>query len=88
MNAPKRDLNRGSADALSRAFDAAVMLALFVGVGLLLDRWLGTRPVFVIILTTLAFVGQFARAWYRYDADMRKIESTLPSRSAPSEVSK
>ncbi len=78
----KRELNRGFASATSRGFEFVVTIAIFTGLGWLLDRWLGTAPLFIIVFTVLAFVGNFARMWYSYDAAMTKLEAELPSRSA------
>jgi F0F1-type ATP synthase assembly protein I len=76
----KRELNTGFANALSRAFEFAATTALFAGLGWLVDRWLGTAPAFLIALTVLALIGQFARFWYAYDAEMRVHERDLEDR--------
>jgi F0F1-type ATP synthase assembly protein I len=73
----KRELNRGSAGALSAGFELAAVTAIFAGGGWLIDRWLGTRPVFMIVLVITALVGGFVRFWYSYDADMRRHEDEL-----------
>jgi F0F1-type ATP synthase assembly protein I len=73
----KRELNRGFSEALSTGFVFAAVTVLFAGAGWLLDRWLGTLPVFTIVLTILALVGHFARSWYAYDAQMRRHEDEL-----------
>ena len=70
---------RGYADTLSRAFEFAVTTAVFGGLGALVDRWLGTSPIFLVVLLLLGIVGQFARLWYAYDAQMRQHEAALPS---------
>jgi F0F1-type ATP synthase assembly protein I len=71
----RRELNRGFGEALSRAFEFAVTTALFFVLGLLLDRWLGTTPLFMLVLTVFTLVGQFVRIWYAYDAEMRRHEA-------------
>ncbi|MCU1360146.1 MAG: hypothetical protein JWN99_1435, partial [Ilumatobacteraceae bacterium] len=48
----------------------ALGIAIFLGLGYLLDHWLGTKPVFMIIMFLLGVVGQFAALWYRYEASM------------------
>jgi F0F1-type ATP synthase assembly protein I len=80
----KRELNKGFASATSRGFEFAVSIAAFAGLGWLLDRWFGTAPICLIVLTVLAFVGNFARMWYSYDAAMTKLEADLPSRATES----
>lgn len=75
--AERRDLNNGFGDALSRAFELAATPALFSGVGYLIDRWLGTTPVFMIVFLVWAVVASIVLWWYRYDARMKKIEAEL-----------
>ena len=77
----KRELNTGFANALSRAVEFAATTAIFCGLGWLVDRWLGTAPIFLIVLTVLALLGQFARFWYAYDAEMRRHEAELAART-------
>jgi ATP synthase protein I len=71
----KREQNRGLGDALARSFEFAGTLAIFVGVGWLLDRWLGTTPWLMIVFAVLALVGLFAKLWYGYDAEMTRQEA-------------
>jgi ATP synthase protein I len=70
----KRELNKGLGDTLASSFEFAATLALFVGAGWLLDRWLGTTPWLMIALAILGAVGLFARLWYGYDAEMTRQE--------------
>ena len=78
-----RDLNRGFGDTLSRAFEFAAVVGVFLFLGWALDRWLGTQPVFMIVLVVFALIGQGVRLYYAYDAKMREHEAALPtSRSA------
>ena len=71
----KRELNRGFGDALAAGFEFAAVAAIFAGVGWLIDRRLGTAPVFTIILVVVALAGLFARFWYSYEATMRRHEA-------------
>lgn len=77
----KRQLNKGFADAVSRSFEFVATIAVFTGLGWLIDRWLGTAPVFLVILTVVGFAGNLLRSWYTYDAAMRKLEADLPGRA-------
>lgn len=77
----RRELNTGFANALTRAVEFAATTAIFCGLGWLVDRWLGTAPVFLIVLTLLGLVGQFLRFWYAYDAEMRRHEDELIART-------
>lgn len=72
--APK-SLATGSSDSLGRGMDVALTLAVFLGLGWLLDRWLGTAPLFMIVLTVFAAIGQFLRMKYVYDAHMTRLEA-------------
>ena len=51
------------------------MVLVFLGIGYALDRWLDTRPVFMICLVLLAIVGQFAKIYYEYSAAMEHHEA-------------
>ena len=74
--APKQD------SMLGRGMDIALVVAVFVGAGLLLDRWLGTMPWFTIGMTVLAAVGFFAKFKYQYDAAMEHHEAERRERIA------
>ena len=43
--------------------------------GGVLDRWLGTKPLFTVGLVVLGLVGEFLRFWYDYDARMKVLEA-------------
>ena len=73
----RRELHRGFGDALARAFEFAASLAIFVGLGWLVDRALDTQPWFMIGLGVFCLVGQFIKVWYAYDADMRRHEAAF-----------
>lgn len=74
----KRELNNGFGNALSRAFEIAVTPAVFAGLGWLVDRVLGTQPIFMIVLLVFAIVGMFVKLWYGYDAEMRARDDAAP----------
>jgi F0F1-type ATP synthase assembly protein I len=63
---------------MARAVELALTPALMGGLGLLLDRWLGTWPVFAIFffLFTIGYVAW--KMFVRYDQDMRAHEAKLP----------
>jgi hypothetical protein len=82
-NRAPKSLSSGSSDSLGRGMDVALTLAFFLGLGWLLDRWLGTAPLFMISLTVFAAVGQFLRMKYVYDAHMERLEAErLAARAA------
>ena len=72
--APK-SLASGSSDSLGRGMDMALTLAVFLALGWLLDSWLGTTPLFMIVLTVVSAAGQFLRMKYTYDAQMERLEA-------------
>lgn len=61
-------------DNVGRGMDLALVTLLFCAMGYGLDRWLDTRPVFMIVLTVLALVGKITAMWYQYDAKMKGLE--------------
>lgn len=79
-NSERRQLNRGLGDTFNRSFEFAVVALLFLGLGWLIDSWLGTDPVFMVILVVVGLVGQGARLWYKYDAEMKVHEADLAAR--------
>lgn len=54
--------------------DAAFTLALFLGLGFLLDRWLGTTPLFMIAMFLMVAVALFIGWKARYTARMEVLE--------------
>jgi F0F1-type ATP synthase assembly protein I len=64
-----------SGDSLGRGMDIALTLLVFLGVGALIDRWLGIFPVFTIVFVVIASLGTFVRLKYTYDATMERLEA-------------
>lgn len=64
----------GADDNLGRGMESALILGVFLGLGWLIDSWLGTRPVFMIGLVVFAAVGTFVRMKFTYDAKMSALE--------------
>lgn len=44
-------------------------------IGLLLDRWLGTGPLFVIVLAVLGLAGAAVNLYYGYRNQMDELEA-------------
>lgn len=65
---------------IGRGMDLALVTLVFLGLGYVLDRVFGTKPVFMILMVVLAVVGLTARLWYGYEADMRGHESERDAR--------
>lgn len=66
---------KSSSDKLGIGIDVALVTLVFLGLGYLLDRWLDTKPAFMIVLVCLALIGQFVRFWYDYDSRMKVLEA-------------
>lgn len=62
-------------DPVVQGLEVAFLFALFLGAGYLLDRWLGTAPIFTIAFVVVAGVGVFTRLKYAYDARMARHEA-------------
>lgn len=62
-------------DALGMAIEIAMVMALFIGGGFALDRWIGTLPLFMIIGSVLGAVGLFTKHKYHYDQKMEALEA-------------
>lgn len=70
-------------DSLGLGIEAAVILALFFGIGFGLDRLFGTTPIFMIVLSVLGGVGLFAKWKYRYDDRMDELEAARSASKSP-----
>jgi len=68
-------------DSLGLGIEATVIIALFLGVGYVLDRIFGTMPVFMIVFVLLGAIGLFAKLKYRYDDRMDELEAQRRSTS-------
>jgi F0F1-type ATP synthase assembly protein I len=67
--------NQRISSGFELAFEFALSILLFFGIGWLLDRWLGTAPLFMIVGFLVGAVGNFFRLWYLYDGAMRTAEA-------------
>jgi F0F1-type ATP synthase assembly protein I len=68
----RRLLAPGIGDTLARGFEFAATIAIFFGLGFLLDRALDTTPLFMVLLFVFALVGQTVRAWLHYCDEIDK----------------
>jgi F0F1-type ATP synthase assembly protein I len=62
----------------SGAYELVVSPVLFALLGLALDRWLGTTPVFVVSFAVIGFVGAAVLLYYRYKFEMDVHEQGAP----------
>ena len=66
----------GSVDAgLGQGMEMTLTVALFLGIGWLIDSWVDTRPIFTLAFVIFAVAGQMVRMWFEYDARMKVLES-------------
>ena len=68
-------INPAADGKVGKGIDVALVTLAFLGIGYALDRWLDTKPVFMVILVVLALIGEFLRFWYDYDARMKVLEA-------------
>ncbi len=68
-------------DSLGQGFDAVITLVLFLVAGYFLDRWLGTTPLMMIVLTLAAAVGVFYKLKVAYEAKMDEYDQARRSTS-------
>jgi len=64
-------------DNIGRGIEFVLVLVVFLGLGYLVDRWLGTKPIFMIVLFLFAVAGEMVKLWIGYDEKMRKHEAEL-----------
>ena len=62
-------------DSLGLGIEAAIVTAMFFGIGFGLDAIFGTTPIFMIVFTVIGAVGLFAKWKYRYDDRMDELEA-------------
>lgn len=74
----RRETYNGFGEALARGFEFAATPAIFGGIGWVLDRALGTAPLFFLLLILFGFTGMFVRMWLGYDTEMRRHEANAP----------
>ena len=72
----------GAGDALSTAFEMVATPALFAFFGLLLDRGVGTTPLFTLLFMSVVLAYTTWKVFKRYEQRMRTFEDKIPSRQA------
>jgi F0F1-type ATP synthase assembly protein I len=60
---------------LGQGMEMAITVAVFLGLGWLLDLAFGTQPAFMIGLVVFSVVGQSVKMWFAYDARMKTLEA-------------
>ncbi len=70
----------GAGEALSTAFEMIATPALFAFFGLLLDRGVGTTPLFTLLFMSIVLAYTIWKVFKRYEQRMQVFENKLPGR--------
>jgi F0F1-type ATP synthase assembly protein I len=62
-------------DNVGRGVDSAMVMLVFLALGWLLDRWLDTRPIFMVSMVVLGGVGSFVRIVAGYSGRMDRLQA-------------
>jgi F0F1-type ATP synthase assembly protein I len=76
--ADRQHLYNGAGNGLARAFELAVTPIVFGLLGHLLDRRLGTSPLFLTVLFLVCIVGMGVRMYYGYREAMAAHDLASP----------
>ncbi len=69
------EASQQSGQTLGRGMDFALVVLVFLGIGYAIDRWLDTKPAFMIGLVLFSVIGQFVKMYYDYSATMADLEA-------------
>ena len=75
--AERRALTNGFGDALAAAFEMVATPAVFGFLGWLLDRWLGTQPLFLLAFSIIVFVYEVWKLFLGYGTAMAEHEARM-----------
>ncbi len=70
----KRELNNGFGESLAKAFELVVTPGIFGFLGWLLDRQVGTTPLFTLLFTLIVFGYVSWKLWGSYERQMQAHE--------------
>jgi F0F1-type ATP synthase assembly protein I len=73
----RRETYNGAGDALARAFELVVTPLCFGIGGWLIDRRLGTAPVFMLVLFAVCLAGLATKFYFGYVEEMKAHEARL-----------
>ncbi|MGY6500835.1 MAG: AtpZ/AtpI family protein [Acidimicrobiales bacterium] len=71
-------------DGLSIAFELVATPSIFGFLGFLLDRWVGTTPLFVFAFSIVAFVTVLSLTMWRYHHEMQRADAAFRASRAAS----
>jgi len=69
----KKQALTGSSDSLGRGPEMAISVLVFTVIGLVVDRTVGTTPLFTIGLVVFSVIGNFARLYYTYGTHIEAL---------------
>ncbi|CAN5118487.1 hypothetical protein BH18ACT4_BH18ACT4_10050 [soil metagenome] len=75
-----RHLHNGFGESLARAFELAVTPAVFAWLGWMLDRRVGTSPLFLVSCFAIVVTYMVWKLFVRYDAEMKAHEAEMFTR--------
>jgi F0F1-type ATP synthase assembly protein I len=75
MKLLKTDVRVNPRDSLGQGMDSVMVLVLFFVAGFFADRWLGTTPWLMIVLTVLGSVGIFYKLKAGYSDRMDQLDA-------------
>jgi F0F1-type ATP synthase assembly protein I len=73
----RRELNRAGGDALSTAFELSVTPVVMGLIGWGLDAWIGTFPLFLLLLFLFTVCYEIWKHFTIYDARMREQQAKI-----------
>jgi hypothetical protein len=76
----RQDLNRGFSEAFGRGIDLALTPVVFGLIGWLIDRVVGTSPIFTIAVAAIGVAGTAVKMKLGYDRDMAAFDDTPATR--------
>jgi len=72
---PEPSSARPHNESISNGAELVGAVVVFFLIGLGLDTWLGTKPIFMILLTVFAVIAQFVRMYVVYTARMTSLRA-------------
>jgi hypothetical protein len=79
----RRLLAPGIGDTLARGFEWAATIAVFLGLGYVLDRVFDTTPLFLVLCFVFALVGQTVRAFLHYGDEIDRESAARRALARP-----
>lgn len=79
---PKPKPVSGMNTNVSQGAELAVGILVFFLIGLGIDAWLNTTPIFMIALTVFSVVGNFVKMYYAYTHTMEQLEAQRAKNSS------